>query len=123
MVSPNLDLDVIDYCNHRNIDIYPGVMSPTEMVKAYNAGAKAVKVFPIGSLGGPTYLKEVRAPLEHIPMIASGSVGLQNIREIIAAGAVAVGVGGNLVNKQLIESGNYAAIKKLAQEYVEAIAD
>ncbi len=123
IVSPNLDIEVIEYGQLHQIDVYPGVMTPTEIVKAHNAGAKAVKVFPMGSLGGPSYLKEVRAPLDHIPMIASGSVGLHNIREIIAAGAFAVGMGGNLVNKQLIEVGDYAAIKKMARQCVEAIED
>jgi 2-dehydro-3-deoxyphosphogluconate aldolase/(4S)-4-hydroxy-2-oxoglutarate aldolase len=122
LVSPNLDTEVIEYGNRHQIDVYPGVMTPTEMVKASNAGAKAVKVFPMGSLGGPSYLREVRAPLDHIPMIASGNVGLHNIREIFDAGAFAVGMGGNLVNKQLIEAGDYDSIKKLARKCVEAIA-
>ncbi len=123
LVSPNLDTEVIEYGIRHQIDVYPGVMTPTEIVKASKAGAKAVKVFPMGSLGGPSYLKEIRAPLDHIPMLASGSVGLHNIREFIAAGAFAVGMGGNLVNKQLIEAGDYDAIKELAREFVEAIAE
>jgi 2-dehydro-3-deoxyphosphogluconate aldolase/(4S)-4-hydroxy-2-oxoglutarate aldolase len=123
LVSPNLDTDVIAYGMGHQIDVYPGVMTPTEIVQATKAGAKAVKVFPMGSLGGPAYLKEIRAPLDQIPMIASGSVGLHNIREMISAGAIAVGMGGNLVNKQLIEAGDYAGIKKLARECVEAVAE
>jgi 2-dehydro-3-deoxyphosphogluconate aldolase/(4S)-4-hydroxy-2-oxoglutarate aldolase len=123
LVSPNLDTEVIEYGIGHQIDVYPGVMTPTEIVKASKAGARAVKVFPMGSLGGASYLREIRAPLDHIPMIASGSVGLHNIREVIAAGAFAVGMGGNLVNKQLIEAGNYAAITKLARECVDAITE
>ena len=122
LVSPNLDTEVIAYGRSHQIDVYPGAMTPTEIVRASSAGAKAVKVFPMGSLGGASYLREIRAPLDQIPMIASGSVGVHNIREIIAAGAIAVGMGGNLVNKQLIEAGDYAAIKKLARECLEAIA-
>lgn len=123
LVSPNLDTAVIEYGICHQVDVYPGVMTPTEMVQATKAGAKAVKVFPMGSLGGASYLKEVRAPLDHIPMIASGSVGLHNLREIMAAGAFAVGMGGNLVNKQWIEAGNYTAITKLARECVEAVTE
>jgi 2-dehydro-3-deoxyphosphogluconate aldolase/(4S)-4-hydroxy-2-oxoglutarate aldolase len=123
IVSPNLDIEVIEYGIRHQIDVYPGVMTPTEIVNASKAGAKAVKVFPMGSLGGPSYLKEIRAPLNHISMIASGSVGIHNLREIIAAGAFAVGMGGNLVNKQLIDAGDYAAIKKLARECVEVITN
>ncbi|MEK3910391.1 bifunctional 4-hydroxy-2-oxoglutarate aldolase/2-dehydro-3-deoxy-phosphogluconate aldolase [Paenibacillus sp. FSL H7-0331] len=123
LVSPNLDAEVIAYGIRHQIDVYPGVMTPTEIVKASKAGAKAVKVFPMGSLGGASYLKEVRAPLDKIPMIASGSVGLHNIREIIAAGACAVGMGGHLVNKQWIEAGNYAAMTKLASECVGLVKE
>ncbi|GIP31749.1 bifunctional 4-hydroxy-2-oxoglutarate aldolase/2-dehydro-3-deoxy-phosphogluconate aldolase [Paenibacillus sp. J2TS4] len=123
LVSPNLDIEVIEYGTHHQIDVYPGVMTPTEIVKARSAGAKAVKVFPMGSLGGPSYLKEIRAPLDNIPMIASGSIGLHNLREVIAAGAFAVGMGGNLVNKQLIEAGDYNAIKKLSLECINVIAN
>lgn len=123
LVSPNLDTAVIEYGICHQVDVYPGVMTPTEMVQATKAGAKAVKVFPMGSLGGASYLKEVRAPLDHIPMIASGSVGLHNLREIMAAGAFAVGMGSNLVNKQWIEAGNYTAITKLARECVEAVTE
>ncbi|MCZ8511707.1 bifunctional 4-hydroxy-2-oxoglutarate aldolase/2-dehydro-3-deoxy-phosphogluconate aldolase [Paenibacillus filicis] len=121
LVSPNLDEEVIEYGARQLVDVYPGVMTPTEMVKAVKAGAKAVKVFPMGSLGGASYLREVRAPLDRIPMIASGSVGLHNIREVIDAGAFAVGMGGNLVNKKWIEEGNYAAITELARACVIAI--
>lgn len=123
IVSPNLDEEVIAFGARNHVDVYPGVMTPTEIVKAVKAGAKAVKVFPTGSLGGAAYLKEIRAPLDHVPMIASGSVGLHNIREIIGAGALAVGVGGNLVNRQWIDSGHFAALQKLAQEFVRIIAE
>ncbi|MFC5647678.1 bifunctional 4-hydroxy-2-oxoglutarate aldolase/2-dehydro-3-deoxy-phosphogluconate aldolase [Paenibacillus solisilvae] len=123
IVSPNLDEEVIAYGARNQVDVYPGVMTPTEIVRAVKAGAKAVKVFPTGSLGGAAYLKEIRAPLDHVPMIASGSVGLHNIREILEAGAFAVGIGGNLVNRHWIESGNFVAMQKLAQELVHIVTD
>lgn len=123
IVSPNLDEEVVSYGTEHQVDVYPGVMTPTEIVKAIKVGAKAVKVFPTGSLGGAAYLKEIRAPLDHVPMIASGSVGLHNIREIIEAGAFAVGIGGNLVNREWIESGNFAAMQKMAGELVRVISE
>jgi len=67
---------------------------------------------------GVNYLKEIRAPLNHIPMIATGGVNLQNIRSVLDAGAVAVGLGGNLVNKQLIQEGKFDELAKLAQAFV-----
>ncbi|MEX3617149.1 bifunctional 4-hydroxy-2-oxoglutarate aldolase/2-dehydro-3-deoxy-phosphogluconate aldolase [Paenibacillus glucanolyticus] len=123
MVSPNLDEEVIVYGAMHHIDVYPGVMTPTEIVRAIKFGAKAVKVFPTGSLGGASYLKEIRGPLNNIPMIASGSVGLNNIREILHTGAFAVGMGGSLVKRDWIESGNFSAIQRLAKELVRVVAE
>lgn len=122
IVSPNLDEEVIAYGSQHHIDVFPGVMTPTEIVKAIRAGARAVKVFPVSSLGGAAYLKEIRAPLDRIPMIASGGVGPHNLKEIIAAGAAAAGIGGHLVVRKWVESGNYAAIEQRARELVELVA-
>lgn len=79
IISPNLDEEVIAYGLAHGVDVWPGTMTPTEIVRAFKAGATAVKVFPLGSLG-INYLKEIRAPLNHIPMIATGGVNLQNVR-------------------------------------------
>ncbi|AZS16280.1 bifunctional 4-hydroxy-2-oxoglutarate aldolase/2-dehydro-3-deoxy-phosphogluconate aldolase [Paenibacillus lutimineralis] len=123
IVSPNLDEEVISYGLRHEIDVFPGVMTPTEIVRAVKVGAKAVKVFPTGSLGGAAYLKEIRAPLDHIPMIASGSVGLNNLRDILDAGAIGVGIGGNLVKRQWIEAERFNEIQKLAREFVDIVAE
>ncbi|REK63990.1 MULTISPECIES: bifunctional 4-hydroxy-2-oxoglutarate aldolase/2-dehydro-3-deoxy-phosphogluconate aldolase [Cohnella] len=117
IISPNLDEEVVYYGVEKGVDVWPGTMTPTEIVRAYKAGASAVKVFPLASLG-VNYLKEIRAPLNHIPMIATGGVNLQNIRSVLDAGAVAVGLGGNLVNKQLIQEGKFDELAKLAQAFV-----
>ncbi|MBB6673377.1 bifunctional 4-hydroxy-2-oxoglutarate aldolase/2-dehydro-3-deoxy-phosphogluconate aldolase [Cohnella nanjingensis] len=120
LISPNLDEEVVYYGVENGVDVWPGTMTPTEIVRAYKAGASAVKVFPLGSLG-LNYLKEIRAPLDHIPMIATGGVNLQNIRAAIEAGAVAVGLGNNLVNKPLIEAGNFEGLTKLARDFVAEV--
>ena len=118
IISPNLDEEVIRYGVENGVDVWPGTMTPTEMVRAMKVGASAVKVFPLGSLG-IGYLKEVRAPLNHIPMIATGGVSLQNIRSVLEAGALAVGLGGNLVNKQMVADGRFDELTKLARSFVE----
>ncbi|MFE5321891.1 bifunctional 4-hydroxy-2-oxoglutarate aldolase/2-dehydro-3-deoxy-phosphogluconate aldolase [Paenibacillus sp. NPDC056579] len=123
IVSPNQDEEVLTCGAKNNIDVYPGVMTPTEIVRAVKAGARTVKIFLTGSLGGAAFIKEIRAPLNDVPMIASGSVGLHNIRDILQAGAFAVGIGGSLVNRHWIEEGNYDAIRNLAQELVHTVAD
>jgi 2-dehydro-3-deoxyphosphogluconate aldolase/(4S)-4-hydroxy-2-oxoglutarate aldolase len=120
ILSPNLDEEVIYYALEQGIDVWPGTMTPTEIVRAYEAGAPAVKVFPMGSLG-VNYLKEIRAPLNHIPMIATGGVDLHNIHEFLNAGAIAVGLGGNLVDKKLVQAGDFAAIELRARAFVDKV--
>lgn len=117
IISPNLDEDVVQYCVDQGVEVWPGTMTPSEIVKAHKLGAKAVKVFPMGSLG-LSYLKEIRAPLAHIPMIATGGVTLDNIQDFLRAGAVAVGIGGNLVNKTLIQEARFGEIQSLAEQFV-----
>lgn len=120
IISPNLDEEVVYYGVQQGIEVWPGTMTPTEMVRAYKAGASAVKVFPMGALG-VNYLKEVRAPLNHIPMIGTGGVNLSNIRTVLEAGAIAVGLGGNLVDKQLVKEGKFEELTKLAQAFVAEV--
>ncbi|MEX2460574.1 MAG: bifunctional 4-hydroxy-2-oxoglutarate aldolase/2-dehydro-3-deoxy-phosphogluconate aldolase [Paenibacillaceae bacterium] len=120
MLSPNLDEKVIEFALERGIGIWPGTMTPTEIVRAYEAGASAVKVFPMGTLG-LGYLKEIRAPLNHIPMIATGGVDLDNINEFIDAGAIAVGLGGNLIDKKAMQAGDYIAIEQRARAFVDQV--
>lgn len=118
IISPNLDEAVLAYGLEHGVDVWPGTLTPSEIVRAYQLGARAVKVFPIGSLG-VRYIKDLRAPLSHIPMIATGGVNLDNIREVLGYGAVAVGLGGNLVNNSLIAKGDFEQITKTAQVYFQ----
>jgi 2-dehydro-3-deoxyphosphogluconate aldolase / (4S)-4-hydroxy-2-oxoglutarate aldolase len=118
IISPNLDEEVLTYGLEQGVEVWPGTMTPSEIVRAYNLGAKAVKVFPIGSLG-VKYIKDLRAPLNHIPMVATGGVNLDNIKEVLSYGAVAVGLGGNLVNNSLIEKGDFEKITQMAASYTK----
>lgn len=120
IISPNLDEDVVRYGVERGIDVFPGVMTPTEIVRASKAGARAVKLFPMATLG-LQYLKEIRAPLDQIPMIVTGGVNLNNIEEFIRAGAAGVGLGSHLVDKKLIAEGSFAALEANARKYVQAV--
>jgi 2-dehydro-3-deoxyphosphogluconate aldolase/(4S)-4-hydroxy-2-oxoglutarate aldolase len=120
ILSPNLNEEVIYFAQEHGIDVWPGTMTPTEIVRAYEAGAQAVKVFPMGSLG-LNYLKEIRAPLNHIPMIATGGVDLHNINDFLDAGAIAVGIGGNLIDKKHMQAGDFTAIEKRARAFVDKV--
>lgn len=121
LISPNLDEEVVRYGVEQGIDVFPGVMTPTEIVRAWKAGARAVKLFPMATLG-IQYLKDVRAPLDQIPMIVTGGVNLNNIADFIAAGVAGVGLGSNLVEKKLIAEGKYDELEANARKYVEAVA-
>ncbi|SFJ50516.1 2-dehydro-3-deoxyphosphogluconate aldolase / (4S)-4-hydroxy-2-oxoglutarate aldolase [Halobacillus dabanensis] len=120
IVSPHFDEEIVTYCLAKGVPVWPGTMTPTEMMRATNLGASAVKVFPVGALG-MKYIKDVRGPLGHIPMIATGGVNLDNIEEVLHYGVKAVGLGGNLVNNKLIAEGKYEEITRLAKAYVAKV--
>ncbi|WP_306456780.1 bifunctional 4-hydroxy-2-oxoglutarate aldolase/2-dehydro-3-deoxy-phosphogluconate aldolase [Paenibacillus aquistagni] len=117
LISPNLDEQVVAYAADRGIDVWPGVLTPTEMVRAWKAGAKALKLFPLGTLG-PDYIREVRGPLSHIPIMATGGVDLGNIEAYWQAGASAFGLGSKLVRSDWIQAGNYEKLEEHASLWV-----
>lgn len=120
IISPNVDEDVIRTSVERNVVSMPGALTPTESVNAYKMGADFVKIFPSDTLG-PKYFKAICAPLSHIKFIAVGGVDHLNVADFLKAGAVGVGVGSNIVNKDMLKNGDWAGITKLARLYVEAI--
>lgn len=120
IVSPNVDENIIRQTKALGLRSYPGAMTPSEIVAAYHAGADAVKLFPAGILGAE-YIRAVRAPLSHIPLLAVGGVNERNAADFLRAGCVGIGVGGNLVNKSWIAAGEWERIIALAQTYVEAV--
>lgn len=117
IISPNCDVEIIKKTVELGLVSMPGVMTPSEAVAAYQAGASFVKVFPIGDLGA-SYLKAMRAPLSHIPFLAVGGVNPDNVAEFMRAGAVGAGVGGNLINKDWIAAGEYDRITETAAALV-----
>lgn len=120
LVTPNLDEETIRYSVEQGAPIFPGAMTPTEIVKAWKAGATAVKIFPGASLG-IGYLKELQGPLSHIPMVAVGGVTEENIAQFLQIGCYGVGIGGSLVNLQEIASGNYEWVRDKASRLTARI--
>ncbi|RAI91843.1 2-dehydro-3-deoxyphosphogluconate aldolase/(4S)-4-hydroxy-2-oxoglutarate aldolase [Paenibacillus pabuli] len=118
LVSPNVDLSVIEYAVEHGVEIWPGAMTPTEIVAAYEAGARVVKLFPMASLGIP-YLREIKAPLNHIPLLATGGATLDNITDYYAAGAAAVGLGSALLPPEALAAGNDEHIAACTRAFVE----
>lgn len=114
--SPILDEATIRLTNHYGRISIPGVMTPTEIVKGYQYGADLLKIFPGSSLGA-TYIKELSAPLGHIPMMPTGGITLDNVGSFIRAGAVAVGIGSSLTDVKAIAEERYDELTGLARKF------
>lgn len=123
IVSPALNLETIACCRRLEIAVMPGALTPTEVVHAWNAGADFVKVFPAGAVGGPTYLKALKAPLPHIELVPTGGVSLKTAGDFIRAGAAALGVGADLVDIKAIREGQSALITERAKQFVEIVRE
>jgi 2-dehydro-3-deoxyphosphogluconate aldolase / (4S)-4-hydroxy-2-oxoglutarate aldolase len=119
LVSPAVCVEVAVYAAEHGVACYPGAWTPTELLEAWSLRAPAVKLFPAAS-GGPRHLKDVRAPLPHIPLVPTGGVALDQIPDYIAAGAAAVGLGGPLVGDAL-EGGSLAALRERAHAALAAV--
>ena len=117
IISPDADEKVIRYTVQKGLVSIPGAYTATEIKKAHNAGADFVKIFPC--LDGATkYIKAIRAPLSHIKLLAVGGVNVDNAKGFIDAGAVGIGVGSSLVNKEFIKNGEYEKLTALATQFV-----
>ncbi len=115
LFTPHVDPALIAAAVDAAVPIVPGALSPTEIVTAWNAGASCVKVFPIEAVGGASYIKSLQGPLGQIPLIPTGGVTLENAKSFIAAGAIAVGLSGDLFPKALIAAGDWEAIAQRAK--------
>lgn len=120
LLAPTLDKATITAANRYNVPLIPGILSPTEALKAYEYGAKLVKVFPANTFGS-SYLKDLKGPLPFIKTMAVGGITVGNTSEYLQAGASSVGIGGSLVNDKLIASKNYEEIKRRAEQFVSKI--
>jgi 2-dehydro-3-deoxyphosphogluconate aldolase/(4S)-4-hydroxy-2-oxoglutarate aldolase len=121
VVSPSLHREVISRTKELGKVSIPGALTPTEVVTAWNAGADYVKVFPCSAVGGPSYLKALRAPLPHVRLIPTGGVTLETAAQYLKAGAVALGVGSDLVNTAALAQGKPEVITDTARKYLEII--
>lgn len=114
IISPDCNPDVIKCTRRLGMVSIPGVYTATEVVSAHNAGADFVKVFP-ASAAGSSYIKALRGPLGHIPMMAAGGINENNLKEYLDAGACGAGIGGNLVSNKWVEAGELDKITALAR--------
>ena len=117
VVSPVFRREILDACHNSGVAAMPGCFTPTEILDAWDAGADIVKVFPATSLG-PTFIKDVRAPLPQLKLMPTGGVSVDNAAEWLRAGAVAVGVGSALIDAAAVRAGDFAAITRRAGQLV-----
>lgn len=121
IISPDTDPDVIAATKAQGLVSIPGAITPTEVRAAHRAGADFVKLFPI-DLYGPKYIKTLRAPLSNVKVLAVNGITAENMRSYLDAGAVGVGVGSGIADKQLIAKGDFAGITALAKAYTSQLA-
>ena len=123
IVSPGFDHGTIQQARRLGKPMMAGALTPTEVIAAWRAGSDFVKVFPCGTVGGPKYIKALKAPLPQIPMIPTGGVNLNTAAEFIQAGAIALGVGAELVSPAALKSGDMQAITETAQQFVRIVRE
>lgn len=121
LVSPGLSAPVLSVARAAEKLAIPGALTPTELMNAHDHGARLVKIFPCGNVGGPKYLKSLKAPFPKAELIPTGGVNAANAADFIAAGAFALGVGADLVDATALREGNLEKIISAAQELVQAV--
>ena len=121
IVSPCLVPDVIDAAHRADVAVLPGALTPTEVFEAFRLGGDMIKVFPAQNLGGASYLRALRGPFPQIPLVPTGGVTIDNVREMFDAGAAAVGVGSELISKDALARRDYAAMSTLATQFLAAV--
>jgi 2-dehydro-3-deoxyphosphogluconate aldolase/(4S)-4-hydroxy-2-oxoglutarate aldolase len=120
IVSPVTDVEMIQMAHRYDKVAIPGAYTPTEVLKAFVAGGDFIKIFP-ADVGGPAYIKSIKAPLPQIPLAPTGGVNLETIEAFLAAGSDAVGVGSALVKKSALASGNMDEIRTAAAAFNERV--
>jgi 2-dehydro-3-deoxyphosphogluconate aldolase/(4S)-4-hydroxy-2-oxoglutarate aldolase len=121
LTSPGLAVDVVEFARQHDTVVFPGALTPSEIMLAWRAGADYVKVFPSSLMGGANYVKALKSPFPRIPLIASGGVNQQTVGDFIRAGAVAVGVGRELIPANAIKRRQRDWIRELAGRFLKAV--
>jgi 2-dehydro-3-deoxyphosphogluconate aldolase/(4S)-4-hydroxy-2-oxoglutarate aldolase len=122
LVTPNLRPATIEMAKRYSKAIFPGALTPTEVLTAWEAGADAIKIFPCGNVGGAKYIKALKAPFPQIEMMPTGGVTLETIGDFFKAGACAVGIGGELADATLMKEGRFGEIEERARQFLAAAA-
>ncbi|MCK9547580.1 MAG: bifunctional 4-hydroxy-2-oxoglutarate aldolase/2-dehydro-3-deoxy-phosphogluconate aldolase [Sphaerochaeta sp.] len=119
ILAPNTNVSLIEAAKKRGLVAIPGAFTPSEIVTAWEAGADIVKLFPAATFGIP-YLKAIRGPINHIPLMAVGGIDETNIKVFLENGCMSGGIGSNLFRADLINGGKWDELSNLSRMFVEA---
>lgn len=123
LTSTGLDLEIVEFAVNQGVVVFPGALTPTEIMAAWKAGPDFVKIFPCALVGGPGYIRALRGPFPHIPFIAAGGVNQQTASDFIRAGAVALGVGSDLIPHEAIHLRQEHWIGELARRFTGMVKE
>jgi 2-dehydro-3-deoxyphosphogluconate aldolase / (4S)-4-hydroxy-2-oxoglutarate aldolase len=118
IISPHTDPEIIQVCEEEDIFVAAGALTPTEVIQAWNLGADVVKVFPAKAMGGPEYIRALKAPLPFIELLPTSGVNLENCEAYLEAGVVAVGITEALIDQEAIRAGEWQKICEKAWQFV-----
>lgn len=119
--SPGLDVQIVEFAVKQNVVIFPGALTPSEIMAAWKAGSDFVKVFPCSRLGGASYIQALKSPFPHVPLIAAGGVTQGNTADFILAGAAAVGIGRDLINREAVRRRELDWIRELVGRFLQIV--
>ncbi|MGV8092714.1 MAG: bifunctional 4-hydroxy-2-oxoglutarate aldolase/2-dehydro-3-deoxy-phosphogluconate aldolase [Mangrovibacterium sp.] len=122
IVTPLVNEEVITRCVARNIPIFPGALTPSEIYRAWSLGAPVVKIYPAGCFGAG-YIKDVKAPLDKVRMMPTGGISTGNMQSFLEAGVDGFGIGSPLFDKTIIRSKDWDALEKHFSPYVQSVKD
>ncbi len=123
LTSDGIDLDVVKYGVQENIVVFPGALTPTDVIAAWKAGSDFVKIVPCGHVGGDSYIKALKAMFPSVPLIAAGGVNQKTAYGFILAGATALGIGKDLISREAINLRQEERIRTLADRFLGFVND
>lgn len=123
VTSPGFVTEVLDYARKADVVVFPGVLTPSEVIAAWNAGADFIKIFPAATAGGADYIRALKVPLPHIPLIVTGGVNQLTAFDYILAGASAIGVGAELLPKDSLLHQQDYRIHELARRFLNMVKE
>jgi 2-dehydro-3-deoxyphosphogluconate aldolase / (4S)-4-hydroxy-2-oxoglutarate aldolase len=121
LTSTGLVLEVVEFAAKNDVVVFPGALTPTEVITAWKAGADLVKIFPCAQVGGDSYIRALKGPLPQVPLIAAGGVNQQTALNFVLAGAAALGIGGELIPKEALQRRQAERILELARRFMKLV--